>query len=323
MIVFATGTCGFIGSHIVDNLIDRGYSVGALARGCSDTQFLSTKAKPYKFDTFNPDEVASELTDIDYFIHIAGLTKSVRSKDYYTINSELVNIWLKACHKYCKKLKKFVLISSIAALGPSDKPLTENTTPNPTTEYGKSKLLGEKYAEKFMDRMPITIIRPPAVYGPRDKDFLSYFKLASRGFLPIAGNPKCQVSFIHAFDLANGIILAMESDKSTCETFLISDGTIQTRESFAQKLSENFDRKSFTFRIPISILRSIAASNELISKITHKAPLLSFAKARDLINPWPVDSSKITNILGFKPRYNLDTGLADTARWYRSIGWLK
>ncbi len=320
--VFITGATGFVGSHTVSALLAKNYRVEIIARNTSKTNFLPDGIIVHRCSLLDPSPMREKLADADFFIHIAGLTKARKKQDFYDVNAEAVKIWLETLGKSSPKLKKFVLVSSQAATRPSETPITENDAPAPLTDYGKSKLLGEKYAQQFINRLPIAIVRPPAVYGPRDKDIFFYFKLASKGFLPLVGNPDRKFSAIYVKDLADAIVLAMEHPDSAGETFFVNDGEIHTWREFATEVGNAIGGRKFKIRLPGAALWGAAAIDETLSFIVRKSALLSFQKVRELLAPWVADNSKIVKKLGFKPKFDIKSGIQETANWYRENGWI-
>jgi len=320
--VLITGATGFIGSHTAELLLKQDYRVFGIIRDSSRAKALPDGVESVVCPLFEPDSIIDLLKNADYFVHIAGLTKALNRKDFYNVNAESTKIWLKSLSIHSTHLKKFVLISSQAATRPSSEPIDETVEPTPLTDYGKSKILAEKYAKNFMDKIPITIIRPPAVFGPRDKDIFFYFKLASKGILPLVGDPDRKFSAIYVEDLASAILLAMVNPKSAGEIFFVTDGEIHTWREFAEQVGSAIDRKKIKIHLPGISLWVAAFFDEIFSFILRKPALLSFQKIPELLSPWVADSSKIENMLGFKPKYDLKAAVAKTTKWYRDNGWI-
>ena len=321
--VFVTGATGFVGSHVVEHLRDKGYDVQIIARNTSKMDFLPDGIALHRCSLTDPSPICNELATADYFIHIAGLTKARNKKEFYDVNAETVRIWLETLERTAPGLKRFVLVSSLAAIRPSNEPISEDAEPAPLTDYGKSKLLGEKYAQQFMKRLPITIIRPPAVYGPRDKDIFFYFKLASKKILPLVGNPERKFSAIYIEDLAEAIFLAMENRAAIGETFFVTDGEPHTWREFADEVGHAIGGRQLKIRLPCIALRIAALFDETISFILRRPALLSFQKVRELLDSWVANGSEIQRKLGFVPKYDLKAGVAKTAKWYRDNQWIK
>ncbi len=321
--VLITGGTGFIGSHVVDALLAAGYNVCVVARKTSRRDFIPESVPVLCCSLFEPSQISTQLKAADYFIHIAGLTSARRKNDFYAVNAESVRIWLEALEKNAPNLKKFVLLSSQAAARPSSIPIDEDVESEPLTDYGKSKLLGEKYAKQFMDRIPVTIIRAPATYGPRDRDIFFYFKLASIGILPMIGNMDRVFSAIYVEDLASAIVLAMEHPNAAGETFFATDGVTHTWREFALEVGKTVPGRKIRLHLPAEAMYIAAALNVMTSCIFGKAPLLSFQKVRELIASWACNGTKITRYIGFHPKYDIITGIRKTAEWYIKNGWIK
>ncbi|MCJ7578895.1 MAG: NAD(P)-dependent oxidoreductase, partial [candidate division Zixibacteria bacterium] len=211
-----TGANGFVGSHLVEKLLSIGYQVTCLVRKTSNLRWLSGLKVEYVYADISERESLSReagsfgknvLKDVDFIFHVAGLTKAKTEEEYSKANYEGTKNLLEACVKDNPQIKRFVYISSQAAVGPGkdDRPLDETAPCNPITDYGKSKLEGEKIVLEYSSKLPVTVIRPPAVYGPRDSDILSFFKVANKGFKTLFGKGESYLSLCYIEDLVDGI----------------------------------------------------------------------------------------------------------------------
>lgn len=321
--VLITGATGFVGSHTAEYFRNMGHEVIALVRNETRISALPEGVRPVVGSLFRPEEYAPLLGEIDYFVHIAGLTKARRKEDFYRVNAESVRILLAAVEKFAGSgFKRFFLLASQAGTRPSEKPLPEDAEPAPLTHYGKSKMLGEQYARQFMDRLPISIIRAPAVYGPRDRDIYFYFRLAAMGFLPLVGDPDRKVSLIYVKDLARAIYLVTTDPRSEGEVFFVTDGTPHTWREFAEHIDRAIPRKKIKIRLPGWIMYVAALVDVSTSFLLRKAPLLYFARVGELLGNWVADDTRIRQKLGFKEEYPLERGVPETTKWYREHGWI-
>ena len=186
MRVLVTGGTGFIGVHLVAELVARGWQVRCLVRTTSDRRPLSPYDVEYVVGSLtDPMAMQHAVKDVTYLFHLAGVTKARVTSDYDRINHVGTRALLEACLASNPGLKAFVYISSIAAAGPSvpGHPRTENDAPQPVGPYGQSKLCAEQAVLASRDRLPVIVLRPSAIYGPYDTDFLSLFRAVKRGWL--------------------------------------------------------------------------------------------------------------------------------------------
>jgi dihydroflavonol-4-reductase len=321
-----TGANGFVGSHLVEGLLSRGYRVTSQVRKTGNLRWLSGLNVEYVYaDISDKDSLKSVFKDVDFVFHVAGLTKAKSEEEYFRANYQGTKNLVEVCVEDNPQIKRFIYISSQAAVGPGkdEKPLDETSPCNPITDYGKSKLEGERMVLDYSSKLPVTVIRPPAVYGPRDTDILGFFKVANKGFKTLFGKGESYISLCYVEDLINGIILASENPKAIGEIYFIADDQVYSwREAFGI-IAKILDKKLVTLRIPIAFLFILAFASENIFKLFGKPALLNVQKAREITRKyWLCDISKAKRELGFSPRYNLDEGAKKTMRWYKEKGWL-
>jgi len=327
VIALVTGATGFIGSHLVDLLLEQKYAVRVLLRKTSDTAWL--QGLPLEFvygDLFDRDALAQAVTGVDYVFHSAGVTKAKTPGEYYRGNTHGVVNVLDAVSRHNPGLKRFVQISSQTAAGPSPgiTPVTEEVTPHPITNYGKSKLKAEKACEEQRGKIPITIVRPPAVYGPRDKDIYEFFKTLSKGLQPMVGMKEKFVSLIHVRDLVRGFVMAAGSPKAAGQTYFISSSKVYGWKEIGEVSRGIIGKSAVRLRIPEAGVFTIAAFAEFFGLFSKKPVLINFEKARDMVQDyWTCDSSKAQRDFGFTQQIPLEAGIRNTVEWYRAQGWLK
>ncbi|MCK4384800.1 MAG: NAD-dependent epimerase/dehydratase family protein, partial [candidate division Zixibacteria bacterium] len=256
---------------------------------------------------------------------VAGLTKAKNKEEYFKANYKGTKNLIEVCAEDNPRIKRFVYISSQAAVGPGKggQPLNENSLCNPITDYGKSKLEGERIVLEYSSKLPVTIIRPPAVYGPRDSDILGFFKVANRGFKTLFGRGESYISLCYVEDLAEGIILAAESPKAIGQIYFIADDQIYSwREAFGI-IAKVLNKKTITLIIPNAFLFTVAFISENIFRLLGKPAVFNMQKVREITQKyWLCDVSKAKKELGFSPRYGLEEGAKKTVRWYKERGWL-
>jgi len=324
-----TGATGFIGSILAEALHAKKRSeakIYCLVRRTSSLTWLENL--PVEFvagDLFADTALHPILPEISHVIHLAGVTKARTEAEYFRANGEATRQLLQSCARHAKKLQRFVYVSSLAAAGPSaDGHLVmEDETPRPVSIYGRSKLAGEEACRKFGRELPITIIRPPAVYGPREKDIYQYFKQVKMGVRLRLGWHERKVSMIHAQDLVAGILLASEHPAAVGETYFMTNPQPYDWHQLGQALAMAMQRKTISITVPEFIAPVLAAFSELGAKITGKPALLNFDKINEIRQYyWVCSGEKAKKQLGFVPALSIQDGLQMTWKWYRENGWL-
>ncbi|NOY05919.1 MAG: NAD-dependent epimerase/dehydratase family protein [Chlorobi bacterium] len=328
MKIAITGATGFIGSTLVDALLQRGDSLRCLVRSTSNLRWLEDKNVELVYGSLSDEKSLHELVDgVDMVYHIAGVVKSKTKEGYYRGNVYSTENLLNACLEVNPGLSRFVHISSLTAVGPSpgpDQPVNEETPPHPITTYGKSKLEAEKRVLAAADKLPVTIVRPPAVYGPRDTEILIFFKAVQTGLQTMIGFNQKLVSLIHVDDLVRGIILAGESPAAVGETYFISSETFYNWKDVGDITARALGKHRLV-RIPVphAVVYAIAFVAELFSYFRKQPATLNLEKARDLVQSyWTCDTAKASRDLGYHQAVSIEEGVEKTVRWYREQGWI-
>ncbi len=325
--VLITGASGFVGYHLIEAALKAGFEVYAAVRKSSDVSHLKEFNLHYvDLDYGSVDALKAHLEagEYQYIIHAAGITKAKDLAAYNKVNADYSRNLAIAASKANIDLKKFVFVSSLAALGPLldlSGEIRDDTAGSPVTSYGASKLLAEEYLKNIPD-LPLIIVRPTAVYGPREKDIFILFKSISRGLEPHIGNFKQQLSFIYVKDLARVIIQALLSNV-TGKQYNVSDGRIYDRYVLASLTKKAMNKKTLKFHLPIGIVAAMAAFMELIYKNSTATPTLNKEKMAELtaIN-WACNIEQAKQDLGYDPQFDLEKGLLETVSWYKLNKWL-
>lgn len=321
-----TGASGFVGSHLAEELAKRGYKVNCLVRKTSRLDWLLDSQVEFVFgDIQDKQSLKKILVDYEYIFHTAGLIKARNQGLFDKVNFQGTRNLLEAAWENRLPLKRFVYISSLAASGPSlnGRPKRESDLCNPISAYGKSKLAGEKVTFEFADKFPVTCIRPPGIYGPRDRQLLGLFKIARWGIMPILGAGDNQFCMIHVKDLVNGIILASESFKAIGQTYFMSDGASYTWNKAGQILVEVQGKKFRSLVIPKWFLALAANCSDLVASVSGKSFYLTRRKIKELdYQVWVCDIEKARGELGFQPAYDFRSGVRETIEWYKKQNWI-
>ncbi len=273
---------------------------------------------------FDPDAIQLAIQDAEYVFHIAGVTKARKHRDFFegnvTTTRNLLEVASRTAH-----LKKFCFVSSLTAVGPSHDgtPLDEQAPCQPISTYGVSKLEAETLCQLYSQRVPMVVIRPPAVYGPRDQDVLELFRWVSRGITPILGSRQKSLSLIYATDLARAMVEATLSERTTGETYFAAEETVHVVVHLIDLVAALMGKRTVPLLAPPFLIYSAAAVAEFFSLFSSKPPVLNIEKARDIVQPhWVCSSKKIEHHIGFKCNVPAMEGLKMTYEWYKQHGWI-
>src|SRR3990172_4951337 len=225
--------------------------------------------------------------------------------------------------KYGKKNQKLVFVSSQAAGGPAQgsTPMSEDQTAQPISAYGKAKLRAEEAVLRFAASHPAVIIRPPTVYGPRDKDVLAMFRYIQKGFLPILGDGHQKISVVHVHALVEGIVLAAEKSEANGKLYYMTSDGVSTWREIGDAIAKALNKRCVTLSIPIWLLNVVSFFSVLYLKLNQKAALLNGDKVKEIKQgSWLCSNRLAKTELGFSPRIDLDEGMRSTAAWYKKMG---
>ncbi len=326
MLSLVTGSNGFIGSTLVEALLEKQIQVRCLVRKTSDLRWLQDLNVNYVYGELRaPDSLAAAVSGVDMVFHLAGVTRARDEAGFMEANVRGTQNLLKACKQHGPAQLKFIFASSQAAGGPGElnRPVTEFDLSQPISLYGKSKLLAEQVVQKYADSLAVTIIRPPSVYGPKDKDIFAMFKMINNGIALLPGSGKSQASMVYSDDLVAGLLLAADKDIANGKTYYISGDEQYDWRAITTLMAAALEKRPLRLSIPLPLLDVVSFFNELGAKINRKPALLNRDKALEMKQAsWLCSNARAKQELGFIPQTPLARGLAQTAAWYRNMGWL-
>lgn len=328
MKVLVTGATGFVGSHLAKALQNRGDEVVCLVRDVERARHLLGEPTPEFVcgSLSDRDILLSACTGVDLIFHSAGLTTARSREGFFATNADATQLLVEAATDAAPELSRFVYISSQAAAGPSKKghPRTETDLPTTVSNYGASKLAGEDRVRS--SRLPWTIIRPCAVYGPGDKAFLTVFKLMRFGFMPVLGSPEQELSLVHVSDLIRSLLNVVTPITESQAYFVSHPEIVTTRylcRHISSALSPGSAKGPLVFGLPRWVTKSILALTHIAAGLVGKSTFLSPDKGNEYYaEAWVCSPKKLEEHIGWRAEMSVEAGVRDTVRWYRENGWL-
>ncbi len=322
--ILITGSSGFVGSFLVEEALNRGYDVYAGIRATSSKKYLQdSRIKFFNIDLSSRQELEQSLKKekFDYIIQNAGVTKAKKDDTYFRVNAHAVDDFVHVLKHMDAIPSKFVMISSLAAYGPADNKeenIVKGTSiPRPVTTYGRSKLKGEQLLKEHKD-FPYAIIRPTAVYGPREEDLLTVYKMIKSRLELLIGYEDQRLTFVYVKDLVRAIIDVMASP-ITGKDYFVTDGDVYSATEFNDEVKKHLKTTTLKLKLPVSLVRIMAILSEKMSSLSGNYPALNLEKVKELeCMSWECDISNLKEDINYQAEYNLSEGLKETIGWYKS-----
>jgi len=324
MNVFVTGGTGFIGSHVVDYLTEAGNinDIRCLVRG--EEKWLESKSfTKISGDLHSIQTIEKALEEIDAIIHLAAIVKAPTQKEFDYANVEATEHLVRLANR--AGVKKMVVLSSLAAAGPSNgRPLTEEDPLQPVSMYGKSKKkMEEMIHEVAGSELSVTILRPPAVYGPRENQIYSLFKMMSLGVAPMVGDgEKPELSLIYVKDLVQAIAKSINHSQQGVNTYFVSGREITNWNRINEIVQTVLGKKNISIHLKPTWVKKIAGFIETTATLMGSYPVVNKEKANEMILEWTCNHQKAKKELNYQPQYSLEEGISRTLRWYKKHDWL-
>ncbi len=272
-----------------------------------------------------PRSLREALGGVDQVYHLAGVTRARAAREFFRVNDEGTRHLVHACLATPGGPSRLVHLSSLAAVGPTAMATAcaEDVSPRPVSPYGWSKLQGEAAVLGARDRLHVTVLRPPVVYGPRDRGVLEIARWVARGLLPMPAGPSRTLSLCYVQDLVTALLTAGEAKVPSGEIFHVAGEGAFTWEQVGDALGEALGVRPTPLRIPVPMLLALATGADAWAWVTGRPGYFSRGKVREAAGHWLCDTGKARRQLGLVPSVGLRTGAAVTVQWYRAAGWLR
>ena len=317
---FVTGGTGFVGSHLIEVLLRAGHRVRALVRSPRKAESLGiTGVEWVAGDLGSVEAMRAGMAGADVVYHVAGLVAARNMDEFLAVNRDGTARVLEASEAHTR----IVLVSSLAAAGPSkrDHPLQGDEDPHPVSNYGRSKLAAEQVLRE--SGRPWVIIRPPAVYGPRDTEMLRVFKAAALGVAPVFGRGDQLLSMVYGPDLAEGIAAAGAGGDAEGQVLYPAHPEIITSAETVRTIGEACGKRVRIIPIPDPVGRMILEVTGAAAKLAGKATLLTPDKGSEFFqSAWTCSPARLERLTGWRAKHDFKSGTAATAAWYRHQGWM-
>lgn len=327
MKVLVTGGSGFLGSHVAEILSRKRHGVRALVRRSSNTKFLKTLPGVELAEGSVEDALAvrKAVEGVDAIVHSAGLVKARTWDDFQVTNVVGTRNLLEAARDLAPGLRRFVHVSSLEAAGPSrDGAPVPVGQEEPVTPYGRSKLLAEKEVLARKDVLPVVVLRPGAIYGPRDVEILEAFRAVKNRQYPVIGDGSMLGSYVYGPDCAEACVRAIEADIPSGKVYFVDDGApLAMRVAMGEILPRVVGAAPlFRFGVPLRVLSAASVGVELYGRVRKQAVMLTRDKVAMLRCHWVCESQATRDELGWTPTVTFEEGAKQTVAWYRENGWL-
>lgn len=316
--ILITGASGFIGSFLVEEALRQNLEVWAGVRESSSLRYLGDdRIRLIVLDLSSEQHIVKAFGDLqfDYVVHAAALTKSLDERQFFRVNTDGTQNLVRALHTTQHHLQRFVFISSLSVYGPvrEQEPYTEikpSDTPQPNTAYGESKLMAERWLRE-QSWLPLVILRPTGVYGPREKDYMMMVNSIRNHVDIAAGFTRQDITFVYVRDVVQAVFLALEKDDSIGKAFFLSDGEVYSSKAFSDLVIKELGvRRVLRLTLPLTVLRMMCLLGNMWARLTGQLTTLNNDHYNIMAQRnWRCDISETRTVLGYEPQWPLAKGV--------------
>jgi dihydroflavonol-4-reductase len=329
--VLVTGANGFVGSSMTEALLEAGHRVRCMVRRSSDLRFVRHLPVEWAYaDMRDTESLRQACRGVRWICHCAALTRAPDEETFFRVNALGTEALGRAALESSPELERFLFVSSQTVSGPAgraDEYLEESEPPRPITWYGKSKWAAEQALQALnghggQGELPLTIIRPAIVFGPRDVDLFTYFQLVKYGLRLDLGRQERWIGLIYIRDLVDLCLRALESDVALGQTYFACGPTL-TYTQLSLVIAQVMGRRTVHVRLPEAALGPMSLWARIQQRVTGKTPLLNEQRIEDMRQHyWLCSGEKARRELSFVAQTDLLAAVQETASWYLENGWL-
>jgi nucleoside-diphosphate-sugar epimerase len=325
MRIALTGATGYTGGRLLAVLTGRGDTVRALARRSSPRPSVSPAPEWIDGDLRDAAALERLVEGVDAVVHVAAVYRTAGHPDAYyrEVNVDGTARLLEAAA--AAGVRRFVHTSTVGVHGDIAHPPADERAPfAPGDIYQTTKAEAERLALDFHGRrgVPVTVIRPGAIYGPGETRLLKLFRAIARGRYAVVGSGRAYYHPVYIDDLVQGYLLALERPEAVGEAFIIAGPSYVTQQALAETIARATGGRLLPFHVPVGPLRWMAALCEAVCVPLGLEPPLHRRRVEFWTKSRAFSTDKARRLLGYEPNVDLETGAARTADWYRQAGWL-
>jgi nucleoside-diphosphate-sugar epimerase len=341
--VLVTGATGFIGRRLVEMLLERGLDVRCLVRPSLRIEpLLGLGVDLVSGDVCDPDQLCRAVRHCDWVFHLAAKTSAIRRQELYRTNAFGSFVVAQSCARQTTP-PRLVVVSSLAAAGTAiaGRLRSDHDSSRPVSEYGRSKRAGERAATAWAHQVPLSIVRPAIVFGPRNREMLPMFQAIGRFQVhPVPGYTTRRVGLIHIDDLIEILWRvaqqgervhagsphrpAAHSSHASRGIYLAASPEFPTYMQLGRMIAQALgNRRMLVLPVAEPLAWLAAVASQGLDRLRHHSGSFNLDKMREAFaGDWTGYTDRIEQELAFRPQYTLQQRLTETANWYRREGWV-
>ena len=325
--VLVTGAAGYTGSFLVRKLVARGVSVRGLVRDTSDTTHLAhLPVRWLRGNVYDPALIREAVEGVSTIFHLAtpyrrALASAREMHDVHVVSTQLLAYEATRT----KTPPRFVHVSTVGVHGHIEEPPADESYPmQPRDDYQETKAQAEVWITEFgrEEGLPVTVVRPAAIFGPGDRRLFKVFWMVAHRLVPVVGSGKHLYHLVHVDDLTDFMILVSKDLRAIGETYICGCERAISYQHFLKTIASQYGRSFSLVKLPAAPMLALADVCERVFCALRLNPPLYRRRVSFFLCDRSFNTHKMRSI-GFIPRRTIDAALRETAQWYVDHGWLR